>query len=498
MVKSRQSSITAKLTRMNTLVSAAALLLACAAFTAYTWLTVRAAMVERLSAEAQIVAFNSTSALLFNDPVSAQKTLEALRASPSVVDAEIYTAKGELFAGYWRGQKTQPAALLKIGGDQAEDYLFRRGALVLVRRIDVEGKRAGVVMIRSDLKELTRRLEGYAAIVAVVLVACLGVVVLISAGVRRSISEPVIRLAKTARIVSRDKNYSLRTAATGSHDELDFLIEAFNEMLAQIQQRDASLQKAHDELERRVEKRTRQLHAVNKELEAFSYSVSHDLRAPLRQISGFSKILIEENEAQLNSDGRHYAARIEEGARNMGRLVDDLLGMGRISRQEVVRKPEDLNQLLQEVLERLQPELEGRKIDWRIGALPALECDAGLIKLVFTNLLSNAVKFTRRRECAVIETGQMTLDGEDAIFVRDNGAGFDQKYAHKLFGVFQRLHRVEDFEGTGVGLATVQRIIHKHGGRIWAEGEVERGATFFFTLVPGKASRSLADNPLNS
>jgi two-component system, chemotaxis family, sensor kinase Cph1 len=166
------------------------------------------------------------------------------------------------------------------------------------------------------------------------------------------------------------------------------------------------------------------------------------------------------------------------------------LSMGRISRQEVMRKPVNLDLLCRETRECLRPEFEGRRIEWRIGALPTVECDAGLIKLVFTNLISNAVKYTRRRECAVIEAGQITLEGESVIFVRDNGAGFDQKYAHKLFGVFQRLHREEDFEGTGVGLATVQRIIHKHGGRIWAEGELDRGATFFFTLFPGKARRS--------
>ncbi len=480
------------------LVSAAALVLASGAFTAYTWLTFRAAMVEQLSVQARIIAFNSASALLFNDPVSAQKTLGALGASPSIVDAAIYDNGGGVFARYWRGRKSLIKAFPQISKSQTEAHWYTHGELSLARRIEPQGKPLGVVLIRCELGELTTRLEGYAAITAAVLAACLGAAVLISAGVHRSVSVPVIRLAETARLVSRDKNYSLRAAATGSRDELDFLIQSFNGMLEEIQQRDASLQKAHDELERRVEERTGLLHAANKELEAFSYSVSHDLRAPLRHISGFSKILAEENRDQLNADGRHYLARIEEGARNMGRLVDDLLSMGRISRQEVVRRPADLNLLWQEAWERLQPEFEGRKIEWRIGALPAAECDPGLIKLVFTNLLSNAVKYTRRRECAVIEAGQITVDGEDVIFVRDNGAGFDQKYAHKLFGVFQRLHREEDFEGAGVGLATVQRIIHKHGGRIWAEGKVECGAAFFFTLVPRKPSRPKPANSVSS
>jgi light-regulated signal transduction histidine kinase (bacteriophytochrome) len=174
---------------------------------------------------------------------------------------------------------------------------------------------------------------------------------------------------------------------------------------------------------------------------------------------------------------------VSDAAKNMGQLVDDLLKMGRIGRQELMRRSTDLNALMGRSLQDLQPECEGRKIDWRIGDLPSLECDPGLMKQVFVNLLSNAVKYTRRRENAVIEVGQVTLDGAPAIFVRDNGAGFDQRYAHKLFGVFQRLHSAEEFEGTGVGLATVQRIVQKHGGRIWAEAEVDKGATFFFALA---------------
>ncbi len=254
-------------------------------------------------------------------------------------------------------------------------------------------------------------------------------------------------------------------------------------MLSQIQERDAALQKAHDELEHRVQERTTQLGAANKELEAFSYSVAHDLRAPLRQIDGFSQILADQCGPQLDLTAQRYLKLVRDGARNMGQLVDDLLNMARIGRQELVRKPTDLNLLLQSALRDLQPEWQGRQVDWRIGNLHTVECDPGLMKLVFVNLLSNAVKYTRRLECAAIEVGQIMLDGAPVVFVRDNGAGFEQQYAHKLFGVFQRLHRTEDFEGTGVGLATVHRIIQKHGGQIWAEAEVNKGATFFFSLA---------------
>jgi signal transduction histidine kinase len=224
------------------------------------------------------------------------------------------------------------------------------------------------------------------------------------------------------------------------------------------------------------------LAASIKELEAFTYSVSHDLRAPLRHISAFSKILTEEFGSNLPPEAQHHVQRIQEGTRRMGLLVDDLLNLARVGRCDVSLRVSGLKSVVDEVLADLAPEFADRKIEWKIGNLPFVECDPGLIKQVFQNLFSNAVKFTRPRNQAVIEVGQKDRDGTTVVFVRDNGVGFNMKYADKLFGVFQRLHRVEDFEGTGVGLATVQRIIQKHGGRIWAEAELAKGATFYFTL----------------
>jgi light-regulated signal transduction histidine kinase (bacteriophytochrome) len=228
--------------------------------------------------------------------------------------------------------------------------------------------------------------------------------------------------------------------------------------------------------------RTAQLEAANKELESFSYAVSHDLRAPLRHIDGFSQLLVEEHSAAVPEEVQRYLNRIREGTRQMSQLVDDLLNFSRLGRQELNLQLTGLNSLVEEVVAGLQPESAGRTIEWKIDPLPFLECDPALMKRVLSNLLSNAVKFTRPRERAIIEVGSLTQDARPAIFVRDNGVGFSMKYADKLFGIFQRLHRQEDFEGTGVGLATVQRIIHKHGGRVWAEAEVNRGATFYFTL----------------
>jgi PAS domain S-box-containing protein len=238
------------------------------------------------------------------------------------------------------------------------------------------------------------------------------------------------------------------------------------------------LKEAEDEI-RRV---NAELATTNRELEAFTYSVSHDLRAPLRHVEGFSKLLLDEYSAELPDEARHYLKRVREGALRMGALVDDLLNLARIGRKGLTFAVTGLNSLLEEAVRELSPEMAGREVETRIGTLPFVECDPALMKQVFVNLLSNALKFTRPRERALIEVGMAESDGRNGIFVRDNGVGFNMKYADKLFGIFQRLHRQEDFEGTGVGLATVQRIIHKHGGRIWAEAELNKGATFYFTL----------------
>ena len=219
-----------------------------------------------------------------------------------------------------------------------------------------------------------------------------------------------------------------------------------------------------------------------KELEAFNYSVSHDLRAPLRHVREFCKMLTENFGPGLPPDAQHYLQRIEAGSRRMGLMVEDLLNLSRVNICDLSLQVTDLTSLVDEVIANLKQESKGRGIDWKIGALPYVECDPGLMKQVFQNILSNAVKFTRPRSQAVIEVGHREQNGTPVIYVRDNGVGFGMKSADKLFRVFQRLHRTEDFEGTGVGLATVHRIISKHGGRVWVEAELEKGATFYFTL----------------
>jgi PAS domain S-box-containing protein len=297
-------------------------------------------------------------------------------------------------------------------------------------------------------------------------------------------------------------------ASAGPLKDKDGVVRGGVTAFRDITQRKADereIRKLNDKLELRVVERTAQLEAANEELEAFSYSVSHDLRAPLRHIGGFSKLLVEEFGSTLDPTAQHYLDRIQSGAQKMGLLVDELLNLARVGRQALNRQPARLNSIVAEVIAILQPESEGRPVEWIIADLPVVECDSILVKQVFQNLLANALKFTRPRvgtdgsagvgtpaptPRAVIEVSHKEDDGQLVLMVRDNGIGFDMKYVDKLFGVFQRLHRAEDFEGTGIGLATVQRIVQKHGGLVWAEAEVGKGATFYFTLTAAKQIES--------
>jgi signal transduction histidine kinase len=248
-----------------------------------------------------------------------------------------------------------------------------------------------------------------------------------------------------------------------------------------------ALRQANQELEgkvRQVVDRTRQLEAANKELEAFSYTISHDLRAPLRAINGFTSILLEEYGANLTEEAVGYLKRVRDNGEHMGNLVDDLLRYSRLGRQALRTQPVKPRAIVDRVLEQLAPSMEGREIEVVIGSLPDCDSDPILLEQVYSNLLGNAIKYSRKREHARIELGALEPRNGDGpvYFVKDNGAGFDMAYSQKLFGVFQRLHRAQEFEGTGVGLAIVHRIVERHGGRIWADAKVNEGATFYFTL----------------
>ena len=232
------------------------------------------------------------------------------------------------------------------------------------------------------------------------------------------------------------------------------------------------------------------MEAANQELESFSYSVSHDLRAPLRAIDGFSRILLKDYADRLDAEGQRFLDIIRANTQNMSQLIDDLLAFSRLGRRQVKLVNVDMEKLVRNLAGELQGTLGDRTVQWDLKPLPWARADLALIRQVWVNLLGNALKFTRPREAAIIEVGSRSEAGEEVYYIKDNGVGFDMQYAAKLFGVFQRLHRYEEFEGTGVGLALVQRIVQHHGGRVWAEGQVNAGATFFFSLPRRRADQA--------
>ncbi|HUI84258.1 MAG TPA: ATP-binding protein [Candidatus Binatia bacterium] len=481
MLDLRHSPISRKLTWMNVLVSGAALLAACVAFFIYDQYSFREALIRSLSAQAQIIGSNSVSALIFNDPHAAEDTLSALRNLPNITAAGIFTADGRLFAHYYRNPGEQ---LLNFpeGGARQESHVFRSDEVYLRQPIIFQGRQLGAVFIRSDLSERTQRLKRYATIAAAVLLLSLLAALLVSSLFRRSVAAPIVQLAETARMVSEDRNYSVRAAPTGKHDEVAVLIEAFNTMLAQIQQRDAELQTARDQLEQRVEERTRQLVAANRELEAFSYSVSHDLRAPLEVINGFSHMLTVEHAGELDASAQECVQQINMATRRMAELIDDLLNLSHVSTASMHREQVNLSGMARAIADQLCRQEPGRSVEFQIQDCAPVEGDSRLLRIVLENLMSNAWKYTAQRQPAHIAFGCEQRRGRTIFFVRDDGAGFDPALADRLFKPFQRLHAKSEFPGTGIGLATVQRIIARHGGEVWATGAVQKGATFHFSL----------------
>lgn len=499
-MKFRDVPIKRKLTTVMMMTTAVALLLTAASFFIYEIVNVRGNLVQTTQTMAQITAAQSMAAVEFEDEKVAEDILSKLKAKSNILRSALYLKDGKLLARYPTNQPVTAFPAVP----RTDGYQIKGSSLDIYVPVLLDNDIIGSLYLKWDLAPALKRFRWYGGMVVVVLIGSLALALWVANWMQKLISAPILELAGAARAVTINKNYGVRAAKFGK-DELGVLTDSFNHMLLEIHEREAALRenegklrKALDtaenyanqarvlnaELEQRVTRRTAELASANKELEAFTYSVSHDLRAPLRHIDAFAQILDEENTANLSPSARKNIGRIRQGVQNMGRLVDDLLNLSRVSRQDVKQEDVRPNELIDDVIAELKPETEGRAIEWRIAPLPMVKGDPGLLRQAFANLISNAVKYTRPRPKAVIEIGHQMAKGLPVIFVRDNGVGFNMKYADKLFGVFQRLHGPEEFEGTGVGLATVRRIIELHGGKIWVEAELDKGANFQFTL-PG-------------
>jgi signal transduction histidine kinase len=475
-------SIATKLTWMNIVVTGVALIIASLGFLFYDQQNARDELVKNLSTEAQIIASNSISALDFNDPQSARTTLAALSASPNIEGAGLLSNDGRLFAEYWRSSDTRVNVLPVLHPEKIETDLYFPNHVTVIRNIDFQGRRLGAIFLRSDLSLLDQRRNHFLRIIGVVLLACMMAALLVSALFRRSVAGPITDLAETALTVSKERNYSLRARPTLARDELATLIAAFNEMLSQIQIRDAALQNARSELEQRVQERTKQLVAANRDLESFSYSVSHDLRGPLEVVNGMSYIIQQQYGRDLPPGLIDCLERIQDASLRMGQLIDDMLNLARVTKSEMHRELVDLSAMAREIAGELRQREPQRTVEFAIEERAVVHGDAHLLRVAMDNLIGNAWKYSSNRRPSRIEFGRRNSEDGPVYFIKDNGAGFDPQKAQRLFQPFQRLHPISEFPGTGVGLATVQRVMQKHGGRIWAEGAVNEGATFSFTL----------------
>ncbi|ABF39941.1 periplasmic sensor signal transduction histidine kinase [Candidatus Koribacter versatilis Ellin345] len=476
------TSIAAKLTWMNIAVTTVALLVASVGFLFYDQSNARTSLVTSLSTQAQIIAANSVSALEFNDPESARQTLRALAASPNVEGAGLLTPDGQLFAEYWRSADVRVNVLPSLSPDKQQTVLFFSEKVTVIRNIDFGGRRIGAIYIRSNLSSLNERRNRFLKILFFVLLACMGAALIVSWLFRRTVAGPIAELADTAMKVSREKNYSLRAQPSLAHDELSTLITAFNEMLSQIQVRDAALLSARSELELRVQDRTKQLVAANRDLEAFSYSVSHDLRGPLEVVNGMSYIIHLQYGNELSPGLKDCLDRIDDASKRMNELIEDLLNLARVTKSEMHRERVDVSAMAREIFAELKQRHPQRVVEIVVASDAIVVGDAHLLRVAMDNLIGNAWKYSSNKSPSKIEFGVRRANGTPVYFIKDNGAGFDPRGMQRLFQPFQRLHPLSEFPGTGVGLATVQRIIQKHGGRIWAEGAVNEGATFSFTL----------------
>jgi signal transduction histidine kinase len=493
-----------KLTTAILLASAVVLILSAAVFSAHGVITFRRIAENYSLTIARITAAQSALPVETEDKAECQKILSRLNSEPSILLAALYGTDHKMLARY------PAAADVRLFPPEPveREYQIRSEAVLVFVPVRQDDRIVGSLYLKWDLSPEYHRIRWDAGVLALLLLASVGVAWAVSRGLQRRISRPILELAQVAESVSAKHDYSLRAKKFG-HDELGGLTDAFNQMMTQIgaqeeelrengEQLREALESAHasagevrtlnSELEQRVARRTSELAAANQELEAFTSSVSHDLRAPLRQIDAFAQLFQEEITRNPQA-ALEFVTRIRSSAQHMTRLVEGLLDLSRLGQASLQCETIPLRSLVNEAIAELGPEARGRHIDWRIAELPQAKVDPGLIRQVFANLISNAVKYTRPREQAVIEIGVETTPEGKAVFVRDNGAGFDMKSAGKLFRVFQRLHRKEEFEGTGIGLATAQRIIQLHGGKIWFQAELNKGATFFFTL-PG-----LEDSP---
>jgi PAS domain S-box-containing protein len=529
--------IRVKLTLINVLTCTIALVLAGAINVAYNYYAYRAQKTGEIKAQAELLAAGVIASLEFDDAKAAQEHLNPLAVNSEIVTAAVYTTKGLLFAKYSRSGAPPPPSIAESHGRR-----FEGNKLFISLPVLHDQRLVGSVYLQADTEPLITRITRYGGIILFAMVISLLITLPIAMRLHYAIANPVYARSlleasldplvainpegkitdvneATAKATGLSRAELIGTEFSKYFTEPEKAKESYQQVFARgfvtdypltighvdgkltdvlynasvykdehgkvlgvfAAARDVTAQKQAEE---EIRLRTAELHAVNEELEAFSYSVSHDLRAPLRAIDGFSQALLEDYSNQLDEQGKNYLDRVRAATQRMGQLIDDMLTLSRITRAEMRHETVNLSAIANDVLEELQKDQPHRKVEWQVEPQLVAEGDPQLLRVLLTNLLGNAWKYTSKTPAAKIEFGaNPNVDGPTDFFVRDTGAGFDMAYADKLFGAFQRLHTSAEFPGTGIGLATVQRIIHRHGGKVRGEGVPNQGATFYFSFA---------------
>ncbi len=499
----RNLTIKHKLIAITMLTCFASLLLAGMGYILWECTNLRRIMARNLSTQAEMIADNCKAALAFEDPQDAKEILKALHVEHSIVFGCVYNSKGEVFASYYNneaGQGINPPVFIEDG------YQFTHDYLTVFKSIVLEGEIIGIVCLRSDLQLMYTMLRRSTIIIISVLLLAFLAAYIVSSRLQRIISKPILDIADVAKVVSEQKDYSAR-AVSHTNDEVGILINTFNEMLEQIQQRDSALVKAKDDLEVRVKLRTADLTAANEqlireieerekseakqarllktlakaneELKDFAYIISHDLKAPLRGISTLTDWIKSDYGDKFDEAGREQMDLLQARVGRMHSLIEGVLQYSRVGRVDEEKDRIDLNKLVPEVIDMVSPPVN-IKISIE-NELPVIICEQTRIMQVFQNLLSNAIKYMDKPE-GLIKIKCVKEDDRWIFSVSDNGPGIEEKYFEKIFQIFQTLSPRDEFESTGVGLTVAKKIVELYRGRIWVESNPGQGSTFFFSL----------------
>tara|TARA_R110001592_G_scaffold175308_1_gene414319 strand:- start:267 stop:1757 length:1491 start_codon:yes stop_codon:yes gene_type:complete len=440
---------------------------------------------DEFSAITQIIADRSNAAILFEDERALGEILSSLALHPQVILACTYNLDNILLANYTRSSN-QEASSCPSKPRIVQDH-FSEAYFHISEPINVNGEIGGHIYIQASTSKLineviTTTLSALSLITLIILLAFS-----FARYIQRFISNPLIELQQATKYVSLERE-SMPEVTKHNDDEIGALVDSFNQMIKTIAKQNKIILSNTDNLEQEVSIRTKELALANKELEAFSYSVSHDLKAPLRTITGFSSALEEDYGDQLDETALHYLSRVRAGCSKMSQLISNLIQLSRVTRLELNKQAVDLSTLANKILSEFKSDHQNRDVQIYIQKELHTIGDPVLIEILLDNLISNAWKYSQKVPLAIIEIGSHVRSGNTIFYIKDNGAGFNMKYANQLFKPFNRLHSAEEFDGTGIGLATVSRIIERHLGKIWASSEQNKGSTFYFTLFPTSAN----------